>query len=68
MKNHVLLTSLLLNLMENLYRIEELYTAGWALIDESASKLTKEQCDERLQYYIGEGYNPNYLRAVPDND
>jgi hypothetical protein len=52
--------------MTQLYRIEELYTAGWTLIDETASKLTKEQCNERLQYYIAEGYNPNYLRAVPD--
>jgi hypothetical protein len=52
--------------MTQLYRIEELYTAGWALIDESASKLTKEQCDQKLQSYIGEGYNPNYLRAVVD--
>lgn len=54
--------------MTQLYRIEELYTAGWALIDETASKLTKERCNELLNYYIGEGYNPNYLRAVPDND
>ena len=54
--------------MTQLYKIEELYTAGWALIDETACKLTKERCDTLLQYYIGEGYNPNYLRAVPDND
>jgi hypothetical protein len=54
--------------MEKLYRIEELYTGGWELIDESASKLTREQCDQRLQYYIEQGYNPNYIRAIPDVD
>ena len=54
--------------MTQLYRIEESSTTGWVLIDESASKLTKEECDLKLQYYVGEGYNPNYLRAVPDND
>lgn len=54
--------------MTQLYKIEELYTAGWALIDPKASKLTKERCNELLQYYVGEGYNPNYLRAVPDNE
>lgn len=52
--------------MTQLYRIEELFTNSWELIDESASKLTKEQCDQKLQYYLECGYNPNYLRAVPD--
>jgi len=54
--------------MTQLYRIEELFTAGWTLVDESATKLTKEQCNEKLNYFIEQGYNPNYLRAVPDND
>jgi len=53
--------------MENLYRIEEYFTNGWELIDESASKLTKDQCDQRLQEYLERGYNPNCLRAVRDN-
>lgn len=52
--------------MTQLYRIEELFTNGWELIDESASKLTKEQCDIKLKYYLGQGYNPNHLRAVLD--
>jgi hypothetical protein len=52
--------------MTQLYRIEELFTGGWALIDESASNLTKEECDQKLQYYLTQGYNPNYLRAVSD--
>jgi hypothetical protein len=52
--------------MNQLYRIEELFTNGWELIDESAQKLTKEQCDLRLRDYMNQGYNPNYLRAVID--
>jgi hypothetical protein len=54
--------------MTQLYRIEELFTNGWELIDESATKLTKEQCDVKLQYYLDSGYNPHYLRAVLDVD
>jgi hypothetical protein len=54
--------------MTQLYRIEELFTNGWEVIDENAKKLTKEQCDERLNYYLSAGYNPNYIRAVLDVD
>jgi hypothetical protein len=50
-----------------LYRIEEMYSHGWELIEENAKQLTKEQCDERLQYYVSAGYNPKYLRAVSDS-
>lgn len=53
--------------MENLYRIEELYTMGWELIEDDAQKLTKEQCDARLKQYMESGINPKYLRAVRDN-
>jgi len=52
--------------MNQLYRIEELYSHGWELIDESAQKLTKEQCDQMLRTYLNHGANPNHLRAVPD--
>lgn len=54
--------------MTQLYRIEELYTNDWELVDPSATKLTKEQCDARLESLIAQGVNPNYLRAVPDVD
>jgi hypothetical protein len=52
--------------MTQRYRIEELYTAGWELIDESAQNLTKEECSARLKQFVAQGINPNYLRAVPD--
>lgn len=51
---------------QQLYRIEEFYTAGWELIEETAQKLTKEQCDSLLNHYVMMGRNPNYMRAVPD--
>jgi len=46
------------------YRIEEFFTNGWDLIDNDSSKLTKEECDAKLQFYIEKGYNPQRLRAV----
>jgi len=52
--------------MTKLYRIEGMYTTGWELIDESASGLTKEECDQKLQSYLALGHNPQFLRAVPD--
>jgi len=54
--------------MEKLYRIEELCTTGWELIDPEKVKLTREECKQQLDIYIESGYNPNALRAVIDND
>lgn len=54
--------------MEKLYRIEELCTSGWILIEPHSQKLTREQCKEQLELYIAEGKNPNSLRAVPDDN
>jgi hypothetical protein len=50
-----------------LYRIEELFSSGWGLIEEDAKQLTKEQCDLLLNNYLSLGYNPKYLRAVRDD-
>jgi hypothetical protein len=54
--------------MEQLYKILEYGTQDWQLIDSEAVKLTKEQCNLLLNRYVSEGFNPNHLRAVPDND
>jgi len=54
--------------MTQLYCIQELTTVGWELINENEIQLTKEQCNERLNYYLSEGYSPNRLRAVHDNN
>ena len=66
-KNQKLSRNLLLKTMEKLYRIEELTTEGWTLVDNKTCKLTKEQCDDKLNWYVNTGnVNPNRLRAVPD--
>ena len=54
--------------MEKLYRIEELCTDGWAVIDDKAVKLTKDQASKRLDEAIAEGLTPNRLRAIPDRN
>lgn len=54
--------------MENLYRIEELHTSGWVLIDSTAVRLSKPVATEMLENYLSQGYNPNYLRVVVDNN
>lgn len=54
--------------MTQLYRIEEMCTTGWTLIEPYSRQLTKEQCKEQLELYIAEGKNPNSLRAVPDTN
>jgi len=53
--------------METLYRIEEFSTTGWNLIESHQQRLTKDVCKQQLEFYIESGYNPNHLRAVPDN-
>ena len=52
--------------MTQLYRIEELCTSGWVLIEPHSRQLTREDCKAQLEVYIAEGKNPNTLRAVPD--
>ena len=52
--------------MEKLYRIEELMTGGWEVLDDRSKGLTREQAKVRLDEAIAEGLNPNRLRAIPD--
>ena len=49
-----------------LYRIEELTTEGWTLLDDKAKRLTREQCDVMLEEFMASGVNANRMRAVPD--
>ena len=53
--------------MDKLYRIEQLCTDGWTVLDKDSVKLNKEQAKARLESAIAEGLNPNLLRAIPDN-
>ncbi len=52
--------------MEKLYRVEELCTTGWELVDEKYVNMTKEVTQQVLNQLIADGYNPNSLRAVPN--
>ena len=52
--------------MEKLWRIEELTTEGWTLLDDKAVKLTKDRCDVMLEQFLASGVNANRMRAVPD--
>ena len=54
----------LFNYHGKFYRIEELTTEGWTLIEDQAAKVTKERCDELLTQYVNGGQNPNRLRAI----
>ena len=49
-----------------LYRIEELTTEGWTLLDDKAVKLTKSQCDVMLGAFMASGVNASRMRAVLD--
>ena len=44
------------------YRILELQTTGWEELEE-ATNLTKEQCDQKLKEYIGDGVSPDRLKV-----
>ena len=52
--------------MEKLYRIEELTTEGWTLLDNKAVQLTKDQCDVMLEEFMASGVNASRMRAVLD--
>ena len=52
--------------MEKLYRIEELTTEGWTLLDDKAVQLTKSQCDVMLEKFMASGVNASRMRAVLD--
>ena len=53
---------------EKLYKILTFQTNGWNLIEDYANNLTRNQCDEMLNDFIREGYNPNKLKAVSVDD
>ena len=48
------------------YKILFRDTTGFDLIREDACNLTKEKCDELLNYFINDGYNPNDLKLVKE--
>jgi|TARA_B100000287_G_C20320237_1_gene657490 hypothetical protein len=53
---------------EKRYKILELVTTGYHLIENRAYNLTREECDALINEYVGNGQNPNSLKAVLVND
>lgn len=53
---------------EKRYKILELITTGWNLIDSQSCNLTKEECDIKLNEFVTNGQNPDSLKAVQQDD
>jgi len=49
----------------NTYRIEELDTTGWVMV-EKYEKLPRDKAKQVVDQLIVDGYNPNRLRVVVD--
>ena len=52
--------------MSRKYRVEQLYTTGWSVVDKGAIKLSKDEARKWLEIKLAEGVNPDELRAIPD--
>jgi|TARA_S200000501_G_C20853674_1_gene756822 hypothetical protein len=46
-----------------LYEVRQLGTTGWELVDERATNLTKEQCDNQLKEYMNDGVSSERLKV-----
>ena len=53
---------------EKRYKILELVTTGYHLIDNRAYNLTKEECDAMLNEFVEKGQSPNAIKAVLVDD
>ena len=54
---------------ERRYKILELATQGWSLIDKKAHKLTRAECDKKLREFIDvSGIAPDRLKVAAQND
>mgnify|MGYP003142974906 CR=1 FL=1 len=52
--------------VQKAYRVEELTTEGWSLVDPKAQQLPRDKAKDWLDYMLREGRPPNSLRAVPE--
>ena len=53
---------------EKLYKVLELSTQGWSLIENNAQNLTNVQADAKIQESLGGGVAPNRLKIVVQAD
>ena len=52
--------------VQKAYRVEELTTEGWSLVDPKAQQLPRDKAKDWLDYMLREGRPPNSLRAVQE--
>ena len=53
---------------EKRYKVLELSTQGWSLIENNAQNLTSNQADAKIQESLGSGVAPNRLKIVVQDD
>ena len=53
---------------ERRYKILELATQGWSLIDKKAQNLTRAECDKKLQEFVNNGIAPDRLKVAKQGD
>ena len=53
---------------EKRYKVLELSTQGWSLIENNAQNLTTAQADAKIQESLDSGVAPNRLKIVVQND
>lgn len=52
--------------VQKAYRVEELTTEGWSLVDSKAQQLNRGKAKEWLDYMMNQGVAPTSLRAIPE--
>ena len=52
----------------NRYKLLELSTSGWSLIDNKSQNLTKEDCDSWIQKAMDNGVAQNRLKVARQED
>tara|TARA_B100000035_G_scaffold54410_1_gene42795 strand:- start:583 stop:744 length:162 start_codon:yes stop_codon:yes gene_type:complete len=50
--------------MEKLYRIEELETSGWTLVEKNDTGLTQAEASQRYSEILADGISPDRIRIV----
>ena len=53
---------------EKLYKVLELSTQGWSLMENNAQNLTSEQADARIRESLDSGTAPDRLKIVVQDD
>ena len=52
--------------MSRKYRVEQMFSTGWSVVDKDAIKLSKDEARKWLEKMLAEGVKPDELRAITD--